>query len=308
MSAIKVGHVALTVTDLEESLKHYTEVIGLVVTERNSSSAYLRAPGDQDSHCIAMRQDDSARLEAIALKMSHIDDLAELEAAAGNAGATITRVSAGERFGIGEAVEFGLPSGHVIRAYHEAEHVGWLEGMLNPHPVASDVTAGSMHALRMDHIAIGAPDTADVHKFLTEVLDFQSSEILYGPDEKPMGAWMTCGGTLHDIAITPGGPGAFHHAAFAAPSQGGLISGVDLLKHRDVPTVDYGLTRHGIGGVNTVYFYDPSGHRNELFADPYVSVGAPGKVPEVSWNMETFSRGAFYFENELDMAFMGQTT
>lgn len=308
MAAIKVGHVALTVTDLDEAIRHYTRNVGLVVTKSDASTAYLRAPGDQDSYCISLRQSDSAHLETIGLKMSDAEDLAELEIAAANAGATIRRVAAGEQVGIGEAVEFGLPSGHTIRAYHDAEHIGWLEGMVNPDPVASDLTAGSMRAMRLDHLALGAPDTADVHKFLTEVLDFQSAEILYGPDDKPMGAWMTCGGTLHDIAITPGAPGAFHHAAFAATSQGALIEGVDLLKHRDVPTVDYGLTRHGIGGVNTVYFHDPAGHRNELFADPYVSVGAPGKVPEVSWNMETFARGAFYFENELDMAFMGETT
>lgn len=308
MAAIKVGHIDLTVTDLEESVRHYTDNVGLLVTKRDGSSVYLRAPGDQDSYCIRLRQSDSARLEAIALKMSHNDDLEELEIAAAKAGATIRRISAGEHPTLGEALEFGLPSGHVIRAYHEAEHIGWLEGMTNPDPVASDLTAGSLRAVRLDHVAIGAPDTADVHKFLSEVLDFQSAEILYGPDDKPLGAWMTCGGTLHDIAITPGGPSAFHHAAFAAASQGALIDGADLLKHRNVPTVDYGLTRHGIGGVNTIYFHDPSGHRNELFADPYVSLGAPGKVPEVSWNMESFARGAFYFENELDMAFMGETT
>lgn len=308
MAAIKVGHVSLTVTDLAESILHYTTVVGLIPTQQDADSAHLRAPGDQDAYCLSLQQSESAGLRTVGLKMGAVDDLAELETAASQAGSTVRRISHGEQHGIGQAVQFDLPSGHTFRAYHESDHIGWLEGMVNPDPVPSDLTVGSMRALRLDHIAIGAPDTADVHKFLTEVLDFQSAEILYGPDDRPLGAWMTCGGTLHDIAITPGAPGAFHHAAFAATSQGSLIDGVDLLRHRHVPTADYGLTRHGIGGVNTIYFHDPSGHRNELFADPYVAIGAPGKVPEVTWDMETFTRGAFYFENELDMAFMGETT
>lgn len=308
MAVTKVGHVALTVTELDEAVRHYTANVGLVLTRSDNGVAYLRAPGDQDSYCLVLQESESAQLARIGLKLSAVEDLEELESAAAAAGATVRRLSLGEEYELGEAVAFGLPSGQEIWAYHEIGNLGFLEGMSNPDPVASDRTIGTMRATRLDHIGIGAPDTSDVHKFLSEVLDFQSAELLMGPDGRPAGAWMSCGGTLHDIAITPGAPGSFHHAAFSAESQGALINGVDLLRHRDIPTFDYGLSRHGIGGVNTTYFHDPSGHRNELFADPYVTVGAPGKVPAVEWQMEDFGRAAFYFENELDMAFMSEAT
>lgn len=308
MAVIKVGHVALTVTDLDEAIRHYTEVVGLAVTTRRDREAYLRAPGDQDHHCIALHASDDARLLGVGLKLGSASDLEELEIAAGKAGATVRRISAGERVGIGEAVTFGLPSGQQVWAYHEVQNLGWAEGMQNPDPVAPDTTAGSLRGQRLDHIALGAPDTGDVHQFMTEVLDFQSAELLVGPDGRPAGAWMCCGNTLHDIAFIPGPPGSFHHAAFYAENQQSVISAPDLLRHRNVPVFAPGVSRHGVGGSNTTYFYDPSGHRNELFASPYVTHGAPGKIPAVEWSMNDFGRAVFYFENELDMAFLQATT
>lgn len=308
MAVTKIGHVVLGVTDLGDAIGHYTQNLGMSVSGRRSGETYLKLPGDQDHHCVVLRQSDRAGLTSVGLKMSRESDLEELELLAGAAGATVRRVSAGEHLGLGEAVAFALPSGHEVWAYHDVENLGWDEGMDNPDPVAPDATASTLRANRLDHVALCAPDTEDLGKFLTEVLDFDASEILVGPDGRRAAAWMYCTNTMHDVAIVPGPAAGLHHVSFYADSRSAVVAGIDLLRHRNVPTMDYGITRHGISGVTTTYFHDPAGIRNEFFFGPYPTPGVPDRVPPVVWEMEEFARGAFYYENELDMAFMTEIT
>src|SRR4051812_26456788 len=110
MAVTKVGHVALTVTDLDAAVQHYTDILGMSISARTDDAVYLRLPGDQDHHCVVLSQSDRASLAHIGLKLSHPSDLEELELLAERAGGSVRRVSAGEQVGLGEAVIFRLPS------------------------------------------------------------------------------------------------------------------------------------------------------------------------------------------------------
>ena len=79
MAVTKVGRVVLTVTDLDEAVRHYTETMGLSVTTRRDGEAYLRLPGDQDHHNLVHQQSDRASLASFGIKMSDPGDLEELE-------------------------------------------------------------------------------------------------------------------------------------------------------------------------------------------------------------------------------------
>jgi hypothetical protein len=71
----------------------------------------------------------------------------------------------------------------------------------------------------------------------------------------------------------------------------------DLLKSRNVPTMEFGLTRHGIAGVTTVYFFDPSGNRNEFQCGAYETPGVPDRVELVTWDADSLNNKAvFYYE------------
>src|SRR2546430_885057 len=95
MAVTKVGRVVLTVTDLDEAVRHYTETMGLSVTTRRDGEAYLRLPGDQDHHNLVLQQSDRASLASFGIKMSDPGDLEELELVAGRAGADVRRGSGG---------------------------------------------------------------------------------------------------------------------------------------------------------------------------------------------------------------------
>lgn len=308
MAVTKIGHAALAVTDLEAAVGHYTNVLGLSVTDRREGEAYLRIPGDQDHHSILLRQSDRAGLDSFGVKVTHPDDLEELERLTERAGATVRRAPAGEQLGLGEAVVFRLPSQHEVWAYYEVDNIGWAGGMDNPDPVPPDETAGTLQAQRLDHVALCAPDSDELSKFLTEVLDFDSSEVVIDPEGRKQVAFMYCTNTMHDIAILPGPGAGLHHVSFVADSRSAIVRGVEILRHRGIPTMSYGMTRHGISGATTTYFHDPSGVRNELFYGPYLTPGVPGKVPAVDWELAELGRGVFYYENELDMPFMTAVT
>lgn len=308
MAVTKIGYAALAVTDLEAALEHYIGTVGLSLTERVGDEAYLRTPGDQDHHSLVLRQSDHAGLDRFGIKVGHPGDLADIERLAERAGATVRRIAAGTEAGVGEVVAFTLPSEHEVWAYHSIQNVGFAEGMANPDPVPADATAATIKAQRLDHVALCAPDTDDLSDFLVEVLDFDASEVVVTPEGKKAVAFMYCTNSMHDIAIVPGPGAGLHHVSFYGESRAGVVRAADLLRHRDIPTMNYGLTRHGIAGVTTTYFHDPAGVRNELFYGPYATPGAQGVVPPIEWEIAELGRGVFYYENELDMPFMTNVT
>jgi len=64
-----------------------------------------------------------------------------------------------------------------------------------------------------------------------------------------------------------------------------------------VATFDYGISRHGVAGVSTVYFHDPSGNRNEFQCGIYEASSIPNRVPPIVWAGEHIPRGVFYYES-----------
>ena len=56
----------------------------------------------------------------------------------------------------------------------------------------------------------------------------------------------------------------------------------------DVP-IDIGPTRHGITRGTTIYFFDPSGNRNEVFAGLGYRVQAD--FPTINWTVDQLGQG-----------------
>ncbi|MPN61000.1 Metapyrocatechase [bioreactor metagenome] len=73
----------------------------------------------------------------------------------------------------------------------------------------------------------------------------------------------------------------------------------DLFSMDDVP-IDVGPTRHGITRGKTVYFFDPAGNRNEVFAGGYLSF--PDR-PMVTWTPDVLGKAIFYHARELNERF-----
>ena len=106
------------------------------------------------------------------------------------------------------------------------------------------------------------PNLDQVLDLFTNVLDFSLAEYVDTPDGK-LAIWLTISNKAHDIAfVNHPEPGKFHHAAFFLESWHDVGHAADIMTHYNISR-DVGPTRHGITRGQTIYFFDPSGNRNE---------------------------------------------
>ena len=68
----------------------------------------------------------------------------------------------------------------------------------------------------------------------------------------------------------------------------------------DVP-IDIRPTRHGITRGTTIYFFDPSGNRNEVFAG--LGYRVHKDFPTINWTVDQLAKGIFYHARELNERF-----
>ena len=62
-----------------------------------------------------------------------------------------------------------------------------------------------------------------------------------------------------------------------------------------------GPTRHGITRGTTIYFFDPSGNRNEVFAG--LGYRVHKDFPTINWTVDQLAKGIFYHARELNERF-----
>jgi catechol 2,3-dioxygenase len=293
MAVNRLGFVHIRVTDLEEALGHYSNTLGQEVIDRQDGKVYLKAWDEFDHHSVVL-EEGGVGLVKLGFKVHTVDDLVEYEKRAQAFGATVQRVSGGENFAVGDGIAITLPSGQRVELYTEIEYVGTSVGILNPSPWPRDRRGAGVH--RLDHCLISAAEPALVERFFQEVLDFRPSERLITEPSHPdlMATWLFCGQKAHDIAIIGGPDNKLHHFAYWLEDWNEVLHAGDVFAMDDVP-VSFGPTRHGITRGKTIYFFDPSGNRNEVFTGGYTT--GPD-FPTITWTADHFGRGLDYITGE----------
>jgi catechol 2,3-dioxygenase len=307
MAITRFAYASMHVMDVDAAVHHYVNVVGLRLVERHDGRAYLQAMDNQDHHCLVLSPSDSAGVDHVGFKVSDPADLEEAAAAAREWGLKAERMPAGTLRGQGSGLAITLPSEHRFVLFHHADKIGYETGMRNPDPVPGSARPG-LRVTHLDHTLLATERQAETVRFLEEVLDFQLTEKVVDPAGNIIAAFLSSGHTMHDVAFGPGPNGHFHHMAFGVESRGEVIEGVDLLKETDTPALEYGISRHGVAGVTTIYFHDPSGNRNEFFNGAYPVTGVRGAVPPIVWSMAEFPRGAFYYESDIPQQFFAEVT
>jgi catechol 2,3-dioxygenase len=70
-------------------------------------------------------------------------------------------------------------------------------------------------------------------------------------------------------------------------------------------SLDIGPTRHGITRGHTIYFFDPSGNRNEVFSGGYTYYP---DHPKRVWDADKLGKGIFYYDRALNERFLSVVT
>lgn len=302
---LRPGHAVVRVLDLDESVKFYTEVMGLKETGRDRSGrVYFKCHEEREHNSFVIRKADSAGLDAFAFKVLNKATLATLEGRLKEYGVPTERVPAGEMLETGERVRFQLPTGHTIELYAEKTDVGNGLGYTNPEAFQEGLRG--INPIRMDHCLIYGPDIDGNRKLFEEVLGFGMVEhILLEDGKTDLATWLSCGTKAHDIAmVRHGEPAKLHHVSFLLDTWEQVLRAADIMSMHRV-SIDIGPTRHGVTRGTTIYFFDPSGNRMETFCGG--NYWYPDWKP-ITWTWDEVGAGVFYHDRKLNERFLSVVT
>ena len=300
---LRPGFVQIRVLDMPAALEHYLKRIGLhQVTEGPDGRVYLKTADEFDHHSIVLCRADSAGVDLMAFKVLEDADLDKFEKRIVNYGIAVDHVKAGEQPGVGRRIGFTIPSGHRIELFAHADQSDPKPRIHNPDVWVHE--PHGMRARRFDHALLYGPDIEKNLDFFEKCLDFRCAERVDMPDGL-LAIWLTCGTKAHDIAfVNHPEPNKLHHVAFDLENWNDVGHAADILTRYDI-SLDIGPTRHGITRGQTIYFFDPSGNRNEVFAGGYTYY--PDN-PTRTWDEAQVGKGIFYYERQLNDAFLSVVT
>ncbi|MCQ6276143.1 catechol 2,3-dioxygenase [Bacillus sp. V3B] len=294
----RVGRIQLRVHDFDKSVDYYTNVVGLDITARDENRVYLKAWDEWDHHSVILERSDSAGIDHIAFKVTSNDELSKLERKVEQFGCTVSRVSNRSRVGEGEAIRFILPTGHSFEFYNDIEYVGVPMGRVNPHPWPDGLRGIAPH--RLDHALLSGDDIKSTVRLFTESLGFvQTEKVVTIDGENTIASWLTTTMSGHDIAFIKGPDAKLHHVGFYLENWNDILKASDILSRNECE-IEVTPTRHGITRGQTIYFYDPSGNRNEVFTGGYAVYS---DFPTITWTEDKLGQGIFYHARQLNEAF-----
>lgn len=301
---LRPGHVQIRVLDMQAAIAHYRDRLGLIeVGTDNDGRVYLKGWTEVDRFSVVLREADTAGSDFTAFKVLDRATLDKLESDLKAWGCPVERIPAGELEGCGERVRFVAPTGHAFELYCDKVQTGkW--GISARNPDAWPEGLKGMAAQRFDHCLLYGRDIDANVRLFTEVLGFWLSEQAVD-GELCLAAFLSCSMKAHDIAfIRHEDDGRFHHASFHLPSWEAVLRAADIISMHDI-ALDIGPTRHGLTHGETIYFFDPSGNRNEVFAGGNYTYP---DHPPVTWTQDQLGKAVFYHQREINPRFMTVVT
>ena len=301
---IRPGYVQLRVLDLDEAIEHYRDRIGLNLVSREGDRAFFQAFDEFDRHSIILRETDHPGMDVLGFKVAADSDLDHFAQRLSDAGVDTEMVPAGEDPGIGRKIRFKLPTQHVLELYSDMELSETGPAIRDPDVWV--VEPRGMRATRFDHCALNGVAISASAKILVDALDFSITEELVDEESGDrLAIFLSCSNKAHDVAFLGGAEeGRIHHTSFNLESWNDVGHAADIISRYDI-SLDIGPTRHGITRGQTIYFFDPSGNRNETFSGGYFYY--PDN-PRRTWKAENAGKAVFYYEKALNDRFMTVNT
>ncbi len=301
---MRPGHVQIRVLDLDEALAHYRDLLGLIEVSRDADRAYLKAWTESDVYSVILRKSDTAGMDFMAFKVLDEATLDSLRQDLIDYGIAVEDIAAGELPNCGRRVRFTAPTGHRFELFASKDQSGkW--GIEDRNPEAWPRDLKGMKATRFDHCLLYGDDIDGVLGLFVDVLGFDLAEQVVDPEDNKIGIFLTCSMKEHDIAfIKHPEKDKFHHASFYLNTWEDVLRAADLISMHDTP-LDIGPTRHGLTHGQTIYFFDPSGNRTEVFTGG--DYFYPDQKP-VTWDVEQLGKAIFYHDRQLNERFLNVVT
>lgn len=303
---LRPGHAQVRVLDLDEAVKFYRDVLGLIETGRDKQGrVYFKCWDERDHNSFVIRRSDRAGIDFFGFKVLNRATLEKLDSDLRAWGVPTERIPAGEMLETGERVRFRIPTGHVIELYADKTDVGNCQPYVNPNPWVAEAQHG-IAPTRMDHALLYGGDIDKTRRIFEEVLGFSLVERVLMEDGKTdLAIWLTASHKAHDIAfVRHKDDGKLHHVSFLLESWEGVLRAADIMSMNKV-SIDIGPTRHGITRGTTIYAFDRSGNRFETFCGGYQWY--PDMKP-ITWTWDQAGPGIFFHDRRMNERFLTVVT
>ncbi len=285
-----LGHLELLTPKPAESLRFFTDVLGMEETAREGQSVYLRAFGDYERHTLKLTEAAGAGIAHIAWRAAGPRALERRVAA-------IEASGRGEGWlpgdlGHGPAYRFTDPDGHLMELYWEAEKYRAPEALrpaLKNQP--QRFVARGAGVRRLDHVNVLCSEVTPNRRFMEEFLGFRLREHVILDDGVEAGAWISVTPLVHDIAYTLDATrarGRLHHLAYWLDTREDVLRAADICLEGGI-FIETGPSKHALTQGFFLYVYEPGGNRVELFSGGYL-IFAPDWEP-IRWTQAERARG-----------------
>jgi catechol 2,3-dioxygenase-like lactoylglutathione lyase family enzyme len=246
IKARRIGHATFETPDLQPMIDYYTEVIGLVLAEREKDRAFLATKIGQLA--VELNKGGEERCATLSFEVAPDCDF-------GAAARDLEKEGIKSELrndsvpGMGPSLIFRDNKGTAIALFKQWSHLGMH---LQHHGVGP---------LKLGHIAWVVDDPQKTANFYQNVLGFRVSDWI-----DDWFVFMRCNADHHTVNFARGPQSKMHHMAFELKDFIHLQNACDLFGQRKIKIL-WGPVRHGPGHNIATYHRNPDGQTIELFCD-----------------------------------------
>jgi catechol 2,3-dioxygenase len=285
-----LAHVELLTPKLDESIRFFSEIMGLSITEVKGDSAYLRAYDDYEHHTLKLSAHKHSGMGHFAWRTRSQASLEERVKAIEKTGLGIGWKD--HECGYGKAYAFRYPDGHQCELYFETNKYkaeGEMKSALKN--TSSKFPGRGMNVRRIDHLNLLAKDLVGFADFQFSVVGGRNTERIEFEDG-PKGVWVSVNNKSYDLAITEdhsGLNGRFHHLTYVTNSREEVLIAADIALENGV-FIETGPHKHAVQQTFFLYLYEPGGNRIEI-ANPTARLILDPDYETIVWNKEERMKG-----------------
>jgi len=242
----RIGHATYETPDLNRMVDYYTEVLGLVLVERDKDRAFLAT--QVGLLAIQLNKADAERGVMLSFEVAPNSDFGELARDLEKEGIK-SELRNDSIPGIGQVLTFKDNKGTTIALFKDWSYLG---KHLQHHGVGP---------LKLGHIAWVVDDPAKTAEFYSKVMGFRVSDWI-----SDFFVFMRCNSDHHTVNFIRGTAAKMHHMAFELKDFIHLQNSCDLFGQKQVPII-WGPLRHGPGHNIATYHRNPDDQIIEMFTE-----------------------------------------
>ena len=250
----RASHLVFTARDLAASRDFYAEVLGLIVSDENADTIWLRGVEERCHHSLTLKRTlGQPQCERIGFRVFTEDDLERAKAHFDRAGIPAAFVEVPHQ---GRTLHFSDPAGTPVELCAHAD--GAAHAHQDPHPPRRRRAAdGPLPGAGPGRAGYGQV----LHGSQLRISDYICVE---GSDQV-VGTFLHRKDNPWDIVLlTRSGP-RFHHGGYVIEQVEDMIRACDVAGNLGfADRIEHGPGRHGHQHSYYLYVRDPDGHRTEL--------------------------------------------